>query len=213
MDTCRSVNVCLCSYDGIPFLMHDSTLKRTTNVAEVFPNRTRLDASMFSWAELQQLNAGDWFLSVRRSPSTKHVKTLSLLTVTSNQVQSSQMQIHSHLQTSSRRVLWPQRLKNSPVLQSDPFGTASSLSEQDRSRVHNQSIPSLAQFLEMASESGSLVLFDLHKPPHGHPYRQSYINVTLQVVHAHISSSQVSVQNNNKIDTYMGGGQRVWFLL
>lgn len=45
--------------------MHDSTLRRTTNVAEVFPNRTHLDASMFTWAELQQLNAGDWFLSVR----------------------------------------------------------------------------------------------------------------------------------------------------
>lgn len=55
----------LFSYDGVPFLMHDSTLRRTTNVAEVFPNRTHLDASMFTWAELQQLNAGDWFLSVR----------------------------------------------------------------------------------------------------------------------------------------------------
>lgn len=55
-----------CSYDGVPFLMHDATLRRTTNVAEVFPNRTHHDASMFTWAELQQLNAGDWFLSVRQ---------------------------------------------------------------------------------------------------------------------------------------------------
>ncbi|KAI4815234.1 hypothetical protein KUCAC02_005387, partial [Chaenocephalus aceratus] len=47
------------SYDGVPFLMHDFTLKRTTDVAEVFPNRTHLDASMFTWAELQQLNAGN----------------------------------------------------------------------------------------------------------------------------------------------------------
>lgn len=62
-----SVNVCPYSYDGIPFLMRDSTLTRTTNVAEVFPNRTHLHASMFSWADLQQLNAGDWFLLVRRS--------------------------------------------------------------------------------------------------------------------------------------------------
>lgn len=54
----------VCSFDGVPFLMHDSTLKRTTNIAEVFPNRTHLDASMFTWTELQQLNAGDWFLSV-----------------------------------------------------------------------------------------------------------------------------------------------------
>lgn len=62
-----SVNACPYSYDGIPFLMHDSTLTRTTNVAEVFPNRTHLHASMFSWTDLQQLNAGDWFLLVRRS--------------------------------------------------------------------------------------------------------------------------------------------------
>lgn len=86
------------------------------------------------------------------------------------------------------------------MLQRDPFGTASTLSEQDCSRVHNQSVPSLAQFLEMASHSGSLVLFDLHKPPHGHPYSQSYINVTLQVVHAHIRSSQVSGHNNKDED-------------
>nr|XP_020499138.2 glycerophosphodiester phosphodiesterase domain-containing protein 5-like [Labrus bergylta] len=125
------------SYDGVPFLMHDSTLRRTTNVAEVFPNRTDLDASMFTWAELQQLNAGSWFLS------------------------------------------------------RDPFGTVSSLPEADCSRAQNQSIPSLAQFLEVASSSGRLVLFDLRRPPQGHPYSRSFINTTLQVVQAHINSSQV----------------------
>ncbi|KAF0030639.1 hypothetical protein F2P81_017370 [Scophthalmus maximus] len=125
------------SYDGVPFLMHDSTLRRTTNVAEVFPNRTHLDASLFTWAELQQLNAGDWFLS------------------------------------------------------RDPFGTVSSLTELDRLQAQNQSVPSLAQFLEVAARSGRLVLFDLRRPPYGHPYGDSYINTTLQVVQAHINSSQV----------------------
>ncbi|CAJ1064847.1 glycerophosphodiester phosphodiesterase domain-containing protein 5 isoform X3 [Xyrichtys novacula] len=125
------------SYDGVPFLMHDSTLRRTTNVAEVFPNRTDLDASMFTWAELQQLNAGDWFLT------------------------------------------------------RDPFGTVSSLSDADCFQAQNQSVPSLVQFLEVASRSGKLVLFDLHRPPHEHPYSQTYINTTLQVVQAHINSSQV----------------------
>lgn len=52
------------SYDGVPFLMHDQTLQRTTNVHEVFPNRTKTPASMFTWAELESLNAGAWFLSV-----------------------------------------------------------------------------------------------------------------------------------------------------
>lgn len=54
----------VCSYDGVPFLMHDLTLQRTTNVHEVFPNRTDAPASMFTWAELERLNAGTWFLSV-----------------------------------------------------------------------------------------------------------------------------------------------------
>ncbi|XP_061829242.1 glycerophosphodiester phosphodiesterase domain-containing protein 5 [Nerophis lumbriciformis] len=125
------------SYDGVPFLMHDSTLRRTTNIAEVFPNRTYFDASMFTWAELQQLNAGDWFLS------------------------------------------------------RDPFGTVSSLTEVDRNQAKNQSIPSLAQFLEVAARSGRQVLFDLRRPPFGHPYCHSYINTTLQVVLDHINSSQV----------------------
>lgn len=58
----------------------------------------------------------------------------------------------------------------------------------------------MAQLLEMASRSDSLVLFDLHKPPQGHPYSHSYINVTLQVVRAHISSSQVGVQSEKDED-------------
>lgn len=44
--------------------MHDRTLQRTTNVHEVFPNRTGTPAAMFTWAELESLNAGAWFLSV-----------------------------------------------------------------------------------------------------------------------------------------------------
>lgn len=47
--------------------MHDRTLRRTTNVHEVFPNRTNTPAAMFTWAELESLNAGAWFLSVRRT--------------------------------------------------------------------------------------------------------------------------------------------------
>lgn len=46
--------------------MHDRTLQRTTNIHEVFPNRTDTPAAMFTWAELESLNAGAWFLSVSR---------------------------------------------------------------------------------------------------------------------------------------------------
>ncbi|XP_054883951.1 glycerophosphodiester phosphodiesterase domain-containing protein 5 isoform X1 [Poeciliopsis prolifica] len=50
------------SVDGVPFLMHDLTLRRTTNVDEVFPDRKTIAASWFNWTDLQQLNAGEWFL-------------------------------------------------------------------------------------------------------------------------------------------------------
>ncbi|XP_037835106.1 glycerophosphodiester phosphodiesterase domain-containing protein 5 isoform X2 [Kryptolebias marmoratus] len=50
------------SVDGIPFLMRDWTLRRTTDVSRVFPSRQFEDASFFNWTELRSLNAGRWFL-------------------------------------------------------------------------------------------------------------------------------------------------------
>jgi len=49
------------SQDGVLFLMHDDTLKRTTNVAEIFPSRLADNASGFTIAELKKLSAGQWF--------------------------------------------------------------------------------------------------------------------------------------------------------
>ncbi|XP_069748194.1 glycerophosphodiester phosphodiesterase domain-containing protein 5 isoform X2 [Narcine bancroftii] len=60
------------SWDGVPFLMHDPTLKRTTNIEEVFPGNQTLNAAFFPWHELAQLNAGKWFL--KDNPfGTKHL--------------------------------------------------------------------------------------------------------------------------------------------
>ncbi len=50
------------SLDGIPFLMHDSSLQRTTDVASVFPERAGDRPENFTLAELKQLNAGEWFI-------------------------------------------------------------------------------------------------------------------------------------------------------
>ncbi|XP_038123923.1 glycerophosphodiester phosphodiesterase domain-containing protein 5 isoform X2 [Cyprinodon tularosa] len=50
------------SMDGVPFLMRDLTLRRTTDVEKLFPDRERNKASQFNWTDLQQLNAGQWFL-------------------------------------------------------------------------------------------------------------------------------------------------------
>ncbi|XP_036444600.1 glycerophosphodiester phosphodiesterase domain-containing protein 5 isoform X2 [Colossoma macropomum] len=127
------------SYDGMPFLMHDKSLRRTTNVEDIFPNRTRSPAAMFTWNELQQLNAGAWFFS------------------------------------------------------QNPFKTASSLSPEDRTQAQNQSVCTLRAVLELAAQYGKLVIFDLYRPPRGHPYRDMWISRTLEVIQSEssIHSSQV----------------------
>ncbi|MHA1292668.1 MAG: glycerophosphodiester phosphodiesterase family protein, partial [Promethearchaeota archaeon] len=50
------------SYDGIPFIMHDDTLKRTTNVEDIFPDRKDDYAHSFKWNELRRLDAGSWYI-------------------------------------------------------------------------------------------------------------------------------------------------------
>ncbi|XP_054829090.1 glycerophosphodiester phosphodiesterase domain-containing protein 5-like isoform X2 [Eublepharis macularius] len=49
------------SYDGVPFLMHDKTLTRTTNLWEVQPEIADKTAEMFTWDMLKTLNSGKWF--------------------------------------------------------------------------------------------------------------------------------------------------------
>jgi glycerophosphoryl diester phosphodiesterase len=57
------------SRDGILFLMHDSTLARTTNVAQIFPTRINAPANSFTWNELEQLSAGQWFVGQSLYPN------------------------------------------------------------------------------------------------------------------------------------------------
>ncbi|MFD1716935.1 glycerophosphodiester phosphodiesterase family protein [Georgenia deserti] len=49
------------SSDGVPFLFHDTTAARTTNVADVFPERADDHITSFTWDELSQLDAGSFF--------------------------------------------------------------------------------------------------------------------------------------------------------
>ncbi|XP_012580671.1 PREDICTED: glycerophosphodiester phosphodiesterase domain-containing protein 4 [Condylura cristata] len=62
------------SYDGVPFLMHDYDLRRTTNIREVLPNAAFLSTSNFTWNFLSTLNAGKWFL---QSPPFYNMEPLS----------------------------------------------------------------------------------------------------------------------------------------
>lgn len=49
------------SLDGTLFLMHDPTLTRTTNIANIFPDRKDDNASSFTLTELKKLSAGKGF--------------------------------------------------------------------------------------------------------------------------------------------------------
>jgi len=44
-------------------ITHDTTLTRTTDVEEVFPNRLNYNVSEFSLDEIKQLDAGSWFVT------------------------------------------------------------------------------------------------------------------------------------------------------
>ncbi|XP_075691786.1 glycerophosphoinositol inositolphosphodiesterase GDPD2 [Rhinoderma darwinii] len=116
------------SWDGIPFLMHDETLLRTTNVKQVFPFRSRQSCTNFTWSELQGLNAGEWFL------------------------------------------------------QRNPFGAYSSLTDTQREEVLQQKIPSLEEVLIACKDHNISIMFDLRQPPAGHPFNESFVNVTLNAI-------------------------------
>ncbi|XP_075707474.1 glycerophosphodiester phosphodiesterase domain-containing protein 4 [Rhinoderma darwinii] len=116
------------SYDGVPFLMHDSTLKRTTNVEEMSPIFTVINVAYSLWVMLKTLNAGKWFS------------------------------------------------------QNPPFSHMEILSDTDQQRAMNQSIYKLIDFLSLADRANKTVLFDLYRPPEDHPYRDTWINRTLEVI-------------------------------
>jgi glycerophosphoryl diester phosphodiesterase len=47
--------------DGQLVIMHDTTLKRTTDVEKIFPDRAPWNVSDFTLAEIEKLDAGSWF--------------------------------------------------------------------------------------------------------------------------------------------------------
>ena len=67
--------------DGVLIAVHDDDLRRTTNIAEVFPGRETDTVDKFTFAELQTLDAGSWFntrFPDRARPSFKNVRLLRL---------------------------------------------------------------------------------------------------------------------------------------
>nr|XP_056714811.1 glycerophosphodiester phosphodiesterase domain-containing protein 4 [Euleptes europaea] len=116
------------STDGVPFLMHDDTLTRTTDIQEAFPELANESAVMFAWSTLSMLNAGKWFF------------------------------------------------KNRPFYNTPP------MSRSDKKWAKAQTICKLSDFLNLANQENKMVIFDLHRPPEGHPHRDTWIQKTLDVL-------------------------------
>ncbi|MGW3247127.1 glycerophosphodiester phosphodiesterase [Streptomyces sp. NPDC001070] len=59
--------------DGALIVIHDTTLARTTDVEQVFPDRSPWRVADFTLAEIQRLDAGGWFAPRYRG---EHIPTL-----------------------------------------------------------------------------------------------------------------------------------------
>lgn len=71
--------------DGVPIVIHDESLLRTTNIAQRFASddrsRTGFLVSDFDWGEIQELDAGSWFVDPVSPPrSSPWFGTLGTLT-------------------------------------------------------------------------------------------------------------------------------------
>uniref|UniRef100_A0A8I5TLN5 Glycerophosphodiester phosphodiesterase domain containing 4 n=1 Tax=Pongo abelii TaxID=9601 RepID=A0A8I5TLN5_PONAB len=63
-----------------------------------------------------------------------------------------------------------------------PFYNMKPLSEADKERARNQSIPTLADLLTLAEKERKFVIFDLHRPPPKHPLRHTFIRQVVRVI-------------------------------
>ncbi|XP_051049986.1 glycerophosphodiester phosphodiesterase domain-containing protein 4 [Phodopus roborovskii] len=63
-----------------------------------------------------------------------------------------------------------------------PFFGMKSLSEADKRRASNQTIPSLTDLLELAKNKRKFVIFDLFGPPPKHPLRNTFVRKVVKVI-------------------------------
>jgi len=67
--------------DGVLIALHDDTLERTTNIAEVFPKRSKDPLNTFTLAEIKQLDAGSWFNKAHPDRARASFAGLQILTL------------------------------------------------------------------------------------------------------------------------------------
>ncbi|KAK7090369.1 glycerophosphodiester phosphodiesterase domain-containing protein 5-like isoform X2 [Littorina saxatilis] len=116
------------SYDGVPFINHDDTFQRTTNVDDIFPDRAGDDVSTFNISDIEKLDAGSWFL------------------------------------------------------ETDPFSTASDVSDADRDKYKKQKVFLLEDLLQLAAKHDVVVMFDVRNPVESNPFRNRTMELVIQTL-------------------------------
>lgn len=67
--------------DGVLIALHDDTLERTTNIADVFPGRAKDPLSSFTLDEIKRLDAGSWFNKAHPERARASYAGLKILTL------------------------------------------------------------------------------------------------------------------------------------
>ncbi|SER28463.1 glycerophosphoryl diester phosphodiesterase [Pseudomonas sp. NFACC02] len=67
--------------DGVLIALHDDTLGRTTNVADVYPDRAKDPVSSFTLDEIKRLDAGSWFNKAHPERARASYAGLKVLTL------------------------------------------------------------------------------------------------------------------------------------
>ena len=142
--------------DGVPVLFHDDTLERTTNVAEIFPQRKSGAVSSFSLSELKRLDAGSWFNIKnpdRARPSYKGLSILSLVEV---------IKIASSGRPGQRLYIESKSPEINPGVEEKIVSALKTAGWLDKSKVVFQSfnLNSLKRFRELAPEISRVYLVD-----------------------------------------------------
>ncbi len=67
--------------DGVLIALHDNTLERTTNIAEVYPQRIKDPLNTFTLEEIKRLDAGSWFNKAHPDRARASYVGLKILTL------------------------------------------------------------------------------------------------------------------------------------
>jgi glycerophosphoryl diester phosphodiesterase len=142
--------------DGVPVLFHDDTLDRTTDVAEIYPERKSGAVSTFSISELKRLDAGSWFNNKnpdRARPSYKGLPILTLEEV---------VKIASSGRPGQRLYIESKSPELNPGVEEKIVAVLENAGWLERSKVVFQSfsLESLKRFKELAPEISRVYLVD-----------------------------------------------------